>query len=378
MKPKEKQVNPRAPQDDHKKEVDLSGLNVEFMPAEKPTRRIICSTKTMRAAPNILDIARRGGLSATITPYDLAEVEGKFYVTASGNSTATVNRCFTLGLEKTIDDARELENQLGRAVSAGEAQALIKNLGWLEQNWIEGNVTNSDRNAGEVAKEVASALFTEIGAVGRWTEDCGGVPEDTGSVVQANLFAKSGSGWTIRYGGKEKAFNDSVGLKIIQLALRNPCVSIYSSEVERLVGIGSSASTLSEEERLQTIEKPTVQKIASFDDFREYLRKIDEYNRSIEKAEALGNVADAAFMEKERDELREFLSKMSKPGLSGAVPKTLATDESRSSKRVQTNTSRAIETIAKHIPALGLHLRQYLKASGQVVYLDGSTPWRFN
>ena len=155
-------------------------------------------------------------------------------------------------------------------------------------------------------------------------------------------------------------------------------LSIDSSEVERLVGIGSSAGTLSEEERSQTIEKPTIQKIAPFDDFREYLRKIDEYNRSIEKAKALGNVADAAFMEGERDELREFLSKMSKPGLSGAVPKTLATDESRSSKRVQTNTSRAVKTIATYIPALGLHLRKYLKASAQVVYLDGSTRWRFN
>lgn len=154
------------PQDDNRDETDSPEPTKPYVVEVEPPRWTWSTSKTMRAAPNILDIARRGGLPPTITPYDLAEVEGKFYVTASGKSTATVNRCFTLGLEKTIDDARELRNQLGRAVSASEAQALIKNLGWLEQNWIEENVTNTDRNAGEVAEEIASALFAEVAADG--------------------------------------------------------------------------------------------------------------------------------------------------------------------------------------------------------------------
>lgn len=121
-----------------------------------------------------------------------------------------------------------------------------------------------------------------------------------------------------------------------------------------------------------------MQEIGSFDDFRDHLREIDEYNRDIEKAKASGSVADAALMEKERDELRGFLSKMSKPGSRGAGPKTFGTDDSRSAKRVRTNTSRAIGAIADHIPTLSLHLKQHLKAGSQVVYLDSSTVWRFN
>jgi hypothetical protein len=50
------------------------------------SRRVDC----LDCAPNIEDLARRGGLPTAIAPYRLNTFNGRLFIEASGNSTATV------------------------------------------------------------------------------------------------------------------------------------------------------------------------------------------------------------------------------------------------------------------------------------------------
>ena len=120
------------------------------------------------------------------------------------------------------------------------------------------------------------------------------------------------------------------------------------------------------------LEASTKQEIGDLSYLKELWKEVQSYEEKIQHAGE--GSPEGAMLRREQNEKRSYLSKLTKPG--GAFRK-LGSDEGKSAKRVNTNVTRAVWEIARHIPQLGEHLRTFLKAGVQVTYLDKSTNWQF-
>jgi hypothetical protein len=136
---------------------------------DPPTVRLMGPQQTMRKAPDIADLARRGGLPASVQTYELGyrDKDGTLHLTCPGESTATVNRAVALGLERAIETARDYLVQYPDA-SASETREAIKHLDLGGPEWLKKNLPRADRSNKELAEDIYNARIAVIPTVGKW------------------------------------------------------------------------------------------------------------------------------------------------------------------------------------------------------------------
>jgi hypothetical protein len=137
-----------------------------------------------RPAPDVEDIARRGGMPASCTPYVLGkELNGRFPISASGYSTSTVNYFVYSGLEKTADDIRVIRRHFG-IEDPSTIRSRVKNATWMPDEMIERVI------AGE-----SEFLYPELEKLVPGVEQCRPkprAPDLAGPRTHCAIFGKRG------------------------------------------------------------------------------------------------------------------------------------------------------------------------------------------
>jgi hypothetical protein len=150
---------------------DSSSGGVEQTRSLPTSGSAVDSLGSMRRAPDIGDLARRGGLPNAISPYRLDDLDGQLFLQASGTSTATVNSYVILAFEKDVHDARAFSRQFrDRGVEPDLVRQRFRNLHWLSNTWIQREIIdlhNADDDS-EIAKELFTRMVEEVPRLGKW------------------------------------------------------------------------------------------------------------------------------------------------------------------------------------------------------------------
>lgn len=132
-----------------------------------------CSSRFVdyvRRAPDIEDLAYRGGLPRAISPYRLGTFDGQLFIKASGNSTATVSTFVILGFGKDVHDARAFSRQFPESVTPVLLRKKFRNLRSQPACWLQTVIidTREADDTEERAKELFLQLLEEIPALRQW------------------------------------------------------------------------------------------------------------------------------------------------------------------------------------------------------------------
>lgn len=114
-------------------------------------------------APNIPDLARRGGLldhSPNAQPYSLGIEQSRLHVLLSGNNTTTVHSFTLSGLQKEVNVAWHYCDKF-QVKDPAQVAAKYTDFQFLGVRWIGERLMASERST-EKAAEIAREIYKEI------------------------------------------------------------------------------------------------------------------------------------------------------------------------------------------------------------------------
>ena len=364
-------------------------------PDSPEAKQIAEATIPVRTAPDILDVARMGGMPESIKPYELAcrKKDGSIYATAHGNSTATVTYYATIGYGKVIDAARAYRAEHADA-DAYEITTAIKHLDFFGEDWTEKNIVHSARNGAELSAEMRDIAIENVPEVKRWGVTPPTPVETTergaASVPPKNRFAKEGETWAISFAGEVcKLPAPMIGLDYILVLLQNPGVEMRALELQTVLAAAGSrpaskcaADSITEDAEGDTEDEGNRSSSSQLDfirsEYSDYPATLKCKARMLEleelttRALEIGDKQKAEDWQKEYDKIDSHLNRSRNVR---GLPRVFPGENEQARTSITKALRRAYTKIRLQAPKTADHLRSQIKTGAKLVYQDGSTSW---
>jgi hypothetical protein len=163
-----------------------------------------------------------------------------------------------------------------------------------------------------------------------------------------NAFRRDRDIWTLGFDGVEVQVPDAKGLRDLYTLLANP-------------GVGIPASQLATEAFVSSDSQPVLDPRAK----EAYRRRLDEFDRELDRAARRGDAAKAATLESEREALIDELRRAS--GLGGR-DRTINSDRERLRKTVTARIRDTLRRLDDRHPSLAAHLHASVRTGATCSY----------
>lgn len=129
-----------------------------------------CSADSLYSAPDTEDLARRGGLRSSISPYRVGNFNGQLFIEASGYLTATVSSCVIFGFGKDVHDARVFCRRFPESLNPVLLREKFRNLRWLPDHWLQTAIIDAAEATDheQLAKELFLRLLEKVPELRQW------------------------------------------------------------------------------------------------------------------------------------------------------------------------------------------------------------------
>lgn len=368
-------------------------------PDSPEAKQIAEAALPVRTAPDILDVARMGGMPGSIKPYELAcrKKDGSIYATAHGNSTATVTHFLTLGYGKVVDAARAYRAEHSDA-DPYEITMAIKHLDFFGEDWTEKNIVHSARNGAELSSEMRDIAIENVPEVKRWGVAPPTPVETTergaASLPPKNRFVKEGETWAISFAGEVcKLPARTIGLDYILVLLQNPGVEMRALELQTVLAANPvglrpaskcAADSITEDAGGDTEDQGDHSSSSQLDfsrseysDYRATLKwkaRMLELEELTTQALEIGDKQKVEGWQKEYDEIDSHLNRYRNVH---GLPRVFSGENEQARTSITKALKRAYTKIRLQAPQTADHLRSQIKTGAKLVYQDGSTSWEF-